>query len=572
MAKDRKTRFSPLGSEAMGGHHARQGFRFQDRWLSFQLLHWIKQDDFRGALNEGADDVDASWFRGKRRSAKAEPSDFNWEIHQLKATSVTPGLLAEVFDAFLRKEAAHPATWSRYHLVATRSMEKLHTLPMSIEQVRNVLSSYGVGSSFAATGIADLGQRLESLGVKVDPAFVVERVELDFDAGWLNQTKVFTEQFHLRLAGHGIPAEQLDKAAQALLALVSGDKSGKLITREEVLALLEQFKSKSAARKRLPAAKPVTTSPARPFVRPDADASILISVLAGGGSLLRLPNGRYGLIDCNWNAATQVAAYIEAFKVEAFEFVAITHWDYDRFSGLLSVMSAVKNTHKLFLPVIPVSKFTDIAGSSYQPPAISRFLKEIEGEQRRRYGIGEVVQTGARSTIWSSSARESSLRVETFAADLQDLETKRQAHQRHFGRNDLCSVFRVSVADHHFLITGDATIKRWNHLFTRLLGRDESFRADGFTLPRHGANNTLNKDILGRIADPSGFYAVVDPAPIYGLPRPQVLSLVREANGEILVADRTPVHLLLTPNGLFERRFALGRAGELRVVGPMRHF
>jgi hypothetical protein len=31
--------------------------------------------------------------------------------------------------------------------------------------------------------------------------------------------------------------------------------------------------------------------------------------------------------------------------------------------------------------------------------------------------------------------------------------------------------------------------------------------------------------------------------------------MIRAANGELLVCDRTPVHLLLTRDGLFERRF-----------------
>jgi hypothetical protein len=72
---------------------------------------------------------------------------------------------------------------------------------------------------------------------------------------------------------------------------------------------------------------------------------------------------------------------------------------------------------------------------------------------------------------------------------------------------------------------------------------------------------------------------VVDPAPRHALPDARVLDLVRATNGEILVCDSTPVHLLLTRDGLFERRFALSppsRGASGRVMGPAarapRHF
>ncbi len=116
MAKDR---FYLLGNEAMGGHRARQGFRFQDLWLAFQLVDWITQQDFHGAVNEGLDDVDASWFRSDKRGRKNDSANFDWEIHQLKDTSITPKLLVEIFDGFRRKEKQFAATLSRYHIVAS---------------------------------------------------------------------------------------------------------------------------------------------------------------------------------------------------------------------------------------------------------------------------------------------------------------------------------------------------------------------------------------------------------------------------------------------------------------------
>src|SRR5262245_26094433 len=85
--------FELLGPEALGGVHARAGFRFQDLWIAFNLLDWVTQDDFRGFKNEGVDDVDVSLFQQGRRT---EP--FDSKYYQLKDTLVTPAVLSKVLD------------------------------------------------------------------------------------------------------------------------------------------------------------------------------------------------------------------------------------------------------------------------------------------------------------------------------------------------------------------------------------------------------------------------------------------------------------------------------------------
>jgi hypothetical protein len=71
-------RFELLGNEALGGHRARKGFRFQDLWIAFHLLDWVTQDDFDGFVNEGLDDVDARWLHDRRRGAQ-NPAGRYWE-------------------------------------------------------------------------------------------------------------------------------------------------------------------------------------------------------------------------------------------------------------------------------------------------------------------------------------------------------------------------------------------------------------------------------------------------------------------------------------------------------------
>jgi putative intracellular protease/amidase len=58
--------------------------------------------------------------------------------------------------------------------------------------------------------------------------------------------------------------------------------------------------------------------------------------------------------------------------------------------------------------------------------------------------------------------------------------------------------------------------------------------------------------------------------PTFRLPDTHVLDLVRTAGGEILVSDSAPVHLLLTHNGLFARRFALSPPADGSMGRPQR--
>jgi beta-lactamase superfamily II metal-dependent hydrolase len=542
----------------LGGHRARRGFRFQDLWIAFNLLDWVAHDDFRGVVNEGVEDVDASWFRGGQRGRKEGSSAFDWKIYQLKDTTITPKLLVEILDAFHRKEAKFPGTWSSYHVVATRAADRLNALPELLRQTRNVIVNYGSNSPLATDVIKDFASRLRRTGVETDAAFVVHRVEFHFDASWVSDTETFSKQFNLRLSGLGILSDRAIEAGQELIALISGEKVGSLLTRETVIELLKRFgPAVSVAAKlvlaKLPAKPKALRSPARILEEPT-----LVSVFPGGAVLLRLPGGAHGLVDCNMAAASEITRYLDQRKVHTLDFVAISHWHSDRFNGILSVISAVKRVGKLLVP------------SSLVSQSGQRFLDQIASEGLQRYGIGELAVTNARAVIWELvDGTGRSARVEAFAADIGDPDVQHAAKVLakpgfHLDPNinDYCTVFRVSMGGRSFLITTDATIKRWTDLFKRLLRRGESLRCDGMTVPHHGSKRSLNKHILRTIAEPSGFYAVVDPDHRFALPHRAALDLVRASNGEILVCETAPVHLLLMGDGLFERRFALSRPGN----------
>jgi hypothetical protein len=548
-----------LGAEALGGHRARAGFRFQDLWIAFQLLGWVTQDDFLGVVNEGIDDVDACWRHGGRRGAQdpTNPAARDWRIHQLKDTTITPPLLSEILDAFRRKEASFPATWSHYHVVATRCVERLNSLPALLQQTRNYLTTHGRDSAVAVAAVAEFADKLKRLGIGADATFVVDRVELNFTAGWVGDTDTFSRLFNANLAGYGIARERLAEAGRALIALVSGDQVGALLARADVTALLDGFKPKVEGKPVLDATElPLAATQSRRASKAALDEPALISMFPGGAVLLRLPGGAHGLIDCGVDAAPQIIAWLDARKVDTLDFVAVSHWHFDRYGGVLSVLSALKRVRRLLLPSFP---------GKYRPRLGRKLLDPLETTGPAHFRIGELAVTNARSVIWQlGDDPGAGARVEAYAADMNDPEVVRLAA---VGTgleriNDFCTVFRVVVGSRSFLLTADATFPCWDRLFRRLVGPGKSLRADGLTVPHHGNRRALSQDLLAAIAEPSGFYAVVDPAPRWNFPDRQALALLRDGNGEILVCDGAPVHLMLTREGLFERRFALGSPAD----------
>jgi hypothetical protein len=92
----------------------------------------------------------------------------------------------------------------------------------------------------------------------------------------------------------------------------------------------------------------------------------------------------------------------------------------------------------------------------------------------RRSASASRAQSSPSCSTASSPSRKRPARVEAFAADRFHPEAARGLRRGDFGpswsRNDVCTVFRVSLGDHSFLITADASIRRWTHLIKRLLG------------------------------------------------------------------------------------------------------
>jgi len=567
MSKAAKREFELLGAEASGGIWARRGFRFQDLWIAYKLMEWINKDDFHGVINEGVDDVDVAWNRPKkaaRKGNKEKLDDFDWQVFQLKDTSITAKLLAEILDSFWRKSKRFPSTWSRFYLVATRAADRISNVSSQIKRTRDLRLAHRADSPIGKAAFKELAGKLVDIGIKTDVGFLLDRVELDLTSAWVNDIDSFRRLFNNLLAGQGVPADRLDEAGDGLIQLVSGNKVGSLVLGTDVTALLDRHRAAPA--KRMPARpqpatarktksrapKPDDARPIMVALNLKPELSCQISLFPGNAALLCLPDGTYGLIDCDISAVSQLVPYLNDRGIETLDFIAISHWHIDHYSGMSSVLDAMKRVRQILLPAI-----------SFDPsPTAKRFLDTLKADRSDggKGKVGSVENMSARREIYrNDDDKRSKVVVTSFSPDRYNANTDREIHYTSRSAqdlNDYCSVFRVSVGERSFLISTDATIKTWERVLRDLVWSGAPLVADGLTVPNHGANSSLSREILGKIAEPSGFYAVVEPSRRFNLPAPEVLDLIRKSSGELLMCDTSPVQLLLTRDGLFEQRLS----------------
>lgn len=210
---------------------------------------------------------------------------------------------------------------------------------------------------------------------------------------------------------------------------------------------------------------------------------------------------------------------------------------------MLSIASALKSVRQLWVP-----RYEYIPKE--QRP---RFLDQLDLLTVERPKLLKIIPEQARTLLLKSSKRSAqpAAGVEAFRANVEIPIEKMRIGQT---ANDLGSVFRISVGARSFLITADTTIALWRSLL-KSFGDSGILKSDGITVPRAGSKAYIHRGILRDITEAGGFYAVLSPDPRFRLADAEVVEFVRSEQGEILLCDDEPIHLMLTNDGLFEQRF-----------------
>ncbi|WP_194391256.1 hypothetical protein [Bradyrhizobium sp. CCBAU 51765] len=514
------------------------------------MASWLNDPGFQTIINEGVDDVDVKFFY----PAKArQPAITIWETFQLKDTVLNLKTFNEILNNFQRKHRRFPATFAKYHVVTTDCVERLRGIQAILKKTKQLIVNYGPRSQIGKGAVHELTKKLKTLRIAVKANFLLSHVYLDFQASWCGgDNDHFDEVFHRSLIGIGVSAERTAEVGGRLLSLISSPPAGASISRAFALNILAEAKPGEPAGLPLSLRQPLVAKAQGVFdkgrpayvginVRPDVYCRI--SLFPGGSALIGFSNGTFGLIDCGRVSSSRIIPFLYERGIEALEFIAISHWHVDRYDGVLSIASTLKSVRQLWIPQY-----------EYIPKAQRpRFFDQLDLLTAKHPKLLNVIPEQARTTLYRSSKRSArpTAVVEAFRANAGIPIERMRSGQ---AANDLGSVFRISVGARAFLLTADTTIALWRSLL-KAFGGCRMFKSDGITVPRAGSKAYMNREILRDITETGGFYAVLNPDPRFRLPDAEVVELIRSEQGEILLCDDEPIHLMLTNDGLFEQRF-----------------
>lgn len=550
MGKRTKRTIELLGPAGLGGDHARRGFRFQDRWIAWNLVSWLDDSGFQTIINEGVDDVDVKFVYPARAR---QPAITSWETFQLKDTVLDLKTFNEILDNFQRKHRRFPSTFTKYHVVTTGCVERLRGLQAVLKKAKQLIVNYDPRSQIGKGAVQELSQKLKTLRVAVRANFLLTHVHLDFQASWCGgDNDRFEGAFHKMLIGSGVSAEATAEVSGRLFSLISSPPAGASISRELALNILAGTKAGEPGGLPVSLGKPLGAKAQGVFdnrrlayvginVRPEMYCQI--SLFPGGSALIGFSSGKFGLIDCGRVASSRIIPFLYERGIEALEFIAISHWHTDRYDGVLSIASALKSVRQLWIP-----QYGHIPKE--QRP---RFFDQLDLLTAKHPKLLKIIPEQARTILFRSSKRSAqpAVVVEVFRANAQIPIERMRSGQ---AANNLRSVFRISVGARAFLLTADTTIALWRSLL-KAFGGSRMLKSDGITVPRAGSKAYINRGILRDITETGGFYAVLSPDPRFRLPDAEVVQLIRSEQGKILLCDDEPIHLMLTNDGLFEQRF-----------------
>jgi beta-lactamase superfamily II metal-dependent hydrolase len=541
-------RFSHITQDAMGGPYSVKGFEFQDRWARVYCLKALdtkaqeapaeRERDFNGLRMEGVDDVTVHWLIGSAKKTDAT------EYIQAKL-HMDVSLLNKVLKNCVERHRAASSPPS-FRIVAGSCVPNLRTLSDLMTRVRNAREPRGEKSQEYQESRSDLDSRLKRAKIKVDVDFLLRSVTLELNKASLLDTTEYHELLRAQLSNHFVSGKKLEEAIRRLEELIASCRAGIFVWAKDVENLLSSFQeplepvSRSAWQK---AARVTSSRPSTTIVSSSIRGQLEVSLFPGEASLIELPDGRFGLIDCDRTATEELLHHLARRNKRTFAFIAVTHWHHDHYSGLPGILEYADEIETIYLP----PRSTEQLSASGQQVLRMIHSRSASGGVKLRClnGLEDVCriegpgdQTWARITASGPSA--SYLQVVTRKARFLD-------------PNGMSSIFRIAVGDTAVLIAGDATVPRWDDALSQWEKRGEPINGDALVLPHNGSKHSNTQDLLLRITKPHGFLAAIFPNKMFKLPHAEVLETVRRVGGQLLVLSDKPIHFVVSDKGLFQQ-------------------
>ena len=545
----KRTDFSISGAlspEGMGGPRARKGFDFQDNWLCTSVAEWLNLDSFDSFMHEGADDIDV--FR------KLDSRTTNVHRYQIKDHKLSRAQFCELLGSFNRAHSAHQGDWSQFEIVSPACANSLLTFNQVIERVRGIcISGYDKNSSYYTTTFREFEGYLRKLKINAEPDFVLRYIWTDFFAGWAqNDNRVLTLTRGL-LQALGILHEHSEEAAERLFVAVRKNR-GRRVYKDDLLNTLGTFfpfKSLDNEQKSNVADIRVEFSPVQTvtFGGTAKPLSCSIDIFPEGSTLIRSSPELVGLIDCGPSCAAPVLRHLMMHQARELTFVAISHWHFDHWGGLTSILSTFDRIRAVFLP-------PDDPPNNRASRVLMARLSYLARTTATRISK---LSNAAHYTIFNEGYRDpSGIKVNAF------VPRKHYDSVSRYNPNDICAVFQVTVGNQSFLVPGDASLRAWDSILSIAATSGIDLISAGMILPHSGSEGSMSRELFSRLLKSDKSVAVLNSNlnHRFRLPSRDVLSLVAEHGAHLSVCERRLVSLTLTSDGVMMQSGAALQSDE----------
>lgn len=219
----------------------------------------------------------------------------------------------------------------------------------------------------------------------------------------------------------------------------------------------------------------------------------------GNCAVLKLPDGRIMVIDCNTDGADDnVVNLLKRAGISRIDVLVATHPDRDHMSGLAHIAK--------------VFEVTELWKVAFEKTAENASRESLEAYEEYERAIDALRSEGTRilnPTVDSYDRKFGGAAVEVLAPFSRNPTDYRNA-------NDTCMVLRISHAGQSFLFAADTTTKTWDELL-----KQGSVKATVFQASHHGAESGFHPDLMKSVKPElvvvsvgSNAFGHPDPAPM----------------------------------------------------------
>jgi len=283
----------------------------------------------------------------------------------------------------------------------------------------------------------------------------------------------------------------------------------------------------------------------------------------GESIVIRLPDGKWGVIDCFCNKGGSSQSSIDTFDflqrkhVDALEFLCLTHPHHDHYSGMIQLLENLRIKNFWQFPemcgddLLYLLQTFRQTSKEHEATALGSLLgladrmrkqKQLDIEYVR--GVSQIYPTSvtiggsspvSEIAIWAlapSSGISADYRSKITACFDKDYRLLSKA-PRHAYHNYISIALLMMYGDTHILLGGDTIIRSWKATLQKIDNKS-ILSVDFVKVGHHGSANANDLPLWELFSSKRKPIAVITPFVSSRLPRQNVLKLIRQHSSDLI--------------------------------------